>query len=103
MAQSTHSTTIPLPAGAVAADEFEVHRDGRCLRLFQGARRGTDDVHVDTVGMEERNGPVVWRAIVVDGYRLGGGRIEIDAATARELARALIAAADELAEAEGQR
>ena len=84
---------FPLPAGAVAAENFEVDYVGRCHRHFTGTRRGTDDVSVEIFGLEEYNGPVIRRGIVVDASRLGN---ELDAATARDLARMLIAAADEL-------
>jgi hypothetical protein len=50
---------------------------------------------VKIVGYQEYNGAVVRRAICVDVDRLDD---ELDAAQARELARVLIAAADELDE-----
>jgi hypothetical protein len=93
------SPRFPLPAGALAAENFEIDYLGRCRRLFTGTRRGTDDVSVEIYGLEEYNGPVMRRGIVVDVSPLDN---ELDAATARELAQMLIAAADELDDLEAQ-
>jgi hypothetical protein len=70
-----------------------------CPECAHGTRRGVD-VRVDIAGWQRADGAVTRRAILVDAGYVGN---ELDAAAARELARRLIAAADELAGLEAQR
>ncbi|MGA8123607.1 MAG: hypothetical protein WBS15_03470 [Mycobacterium sp.] len=69
-------------------------------RFFYGTQRG-ERVSVEINGFQNRDGSVRGRWIHVDGRVLD--RQELDGAAARELARALIAAADELDGLEAQR
>jgi hypothetical protein len=86
--------TIPLPADATRADDWaKVFSLDELHRFFFGTRRDTDRACVGIVGFQNPDGTIRQRCIQV-----GAGRdtldVELDAAAARELARALIAAAE---------
>jgi hypothetical protein len=89
-----HQFPIPAnPAGAVEVDGWRL--DGGTARPFTGTKRTTvlnrgDDVHVDIMGCQCRDGSVDRRISLNGNHFLG-------ASEARELARVLIAAADEMA------
>lgn len=65
-----------------------VFNDHKLHRFFWGTRRGA----VGICGYQNRDGSICERSISI------GREIDLDAAAARELARALIATADELDE-----
>jgi hypothetical protein len=90
-----HLAHVPEPAGAVNVDEWTVDRSGAPTRWFWGRRRSVDvnvdnpvTVGVGIVGEQHADGASV-RWIVVTADEL------LDLPAARQLARALIAAADE--------
>ena len=83
----------PPPDATKVFDWDHVLSDHELHRIFRGTRRGP--VRID--GLQRHDGTVHGRrAFYIDMDALE--RQELDAATARELARALIATADELDE-----
>jgi hypothetical protein len=90
-----HRLTPPgSPSGGHIFDTDVLHR------FFYGTQRG-ERVSVEINGFQNRDGSVRGRWTHVDGRALD--RQELDAAAARELARMLISAADELDGLEAQR
>jgi hypothetical protein len=92
--------TVPLPVGAVKADDWESRGGEMPYRIARGADRGVDGVP----------STVVWTSVVqfADGTLDDGSRTEppsvhvenpdrgLTSAQARQLARLLISAADEV-------
>lgn len=64
--------------------------DGQVSRYFRGTKRGIK-ARVDIAGSQNADGTVAERVILVDACD-----VEVDAATARQIAADLLAAADEL-------
>lgn len=62
MQLTTTTNTIPLPAGALEADEWEVNPDGSVTRIFRGTHRG-ERVSVEVCGIQDYSGGVLrpWR------------------------------------------
>ncbi len=62
------TTTVPLPPGAQAADDFEVQMDGTGARIFRGTRRGTHPC-VEIAGIQGHDGTVLRRIawVIVGG------------------------------------
>jgi hypothetical protein len=92
----TPTDDVPAPAGAthVFSWSFDPTDDEKRWRLFHGTKRGDIGAQVDIIGTQAGDGTVAQRLIVV---RHGGARIAFsNAAAARETARNLLAAADEL-------
>jgi hypothetical protein len=79
------TTTIPLPPGALHADDWEPNG----VRHFRGTRRG--DVEIG--GIEEATGRVRLRYAWIDGV---DSAYEYSWAALRELAADILATADEL-------
>ncbi|BBX01851.1 hypothetical protein [Mycolicibacterium moriokaense] len=82
----------PAPPDAVSVGDWEV-ADGPddIRRTFYGTTRG-DRVPVEIVGWQKLDG-TIGRGIIPDLRGVGG---ELDAPTARQMARDLLAAADEI-------
>lgn len=90
----TTNNGIPAPPDATKLTEWDkVFSVDALHRFFYGTQRG-ERVRVGINGYQNPDGTVRERWIHVDGQ-------ELDAAAARELARALIAAANEFDELEG--
>ena len=96
MSNITPTTNIPAPAGAVEVGEWCLD-DGKA-RQFRGTKRDlvdiVGDLHVDIVGDQHVDG-------TIDRYIAVSGDVSVDAAAARVVARALIAAADEVEQMSG--
>jgi len=85
---------LPTPACARFLDHFEDEGTGSFSRRFDGTVWDIDDIRVEVIGVQHDDGTVE-RAVCINGEELTGGQ-------ARELAAALIEAADEIdAAAEG--
>jgi hypothetical protein len=89
--QLTPVNNVPLPPGAVGALPWAVDR-GQTIRQFRG------DVHTTSArvliwGVQDISGAVLTRRVLVEMDRAG---IDLDSATARELAANLLARADEI-------
>ena len=78
---------LPTPTCARFLDHFEDQGTGSFLRRFDGTVWDIDDIQVEVIGIQHDDGTVE-RAVYVNGEELTAGQ-------ARELATALIAAADE--------
>jgi hypothetical protein len=85
---------IPLPAGANADVSGWVVGDHGVTGAFASAERGAT-IYVGIAGEQDHSGAVLHREILVD-VEDRSGIAEIDAATARQVAADLLAAADEL-------
>lgn len=92
MQLTTTTNTIPLPAGALEADEWEVNPDGSVTRIFRGTHRG-ERVSLEVCGIQDYSGGVLRRVAWLDAGQYGA---ELDAAGLRQLAADCVAAADEL-------
>ena len=90
---TTTTTTVPLPPGALYADDWETQPDGSETRAFEGLLRG-QRVQIEIRGIQARSGEVLQRVAVADTELCGG--VELDAAGLRELAADALGAADEL-------
>lgn len=91
---TTTNNDIPAPPDATKVTEWErIFAVNVLHRFFNGTQRG-EQVRVGINGYQNGDGSVRTRWIQIDEQ-------ELDAAAARELARALIAAADELDELDG--
>jgi hypothetical protein len=94
----TNEQQVPLPAGAVSADdEWWLDKQNRTVRWFYGRYHG-DTVKVRQWGVQEIGGAVLSRYIEVNTTGIDVDRLDL--ATARELVRNLIMAAAEVANAE---
>jgi hypothetical protein len=103
--KTTHTTTgcagVAPPPDATRVTKWEhIFHPDVLHRFFYGTQRG-ERVSVEINGFQNQDGSVRGRWIHVDGRVLD--RQELDGAAARALARALIAAADELDGLEAQR
>lgn len=96
---STNGQQVPpLPAGAVSADdEWWLDEQNRTVRWFYGRGIG-DTVTVRQWGVQEIGGAVVARYLDLDTKAIDLDRLDV--ATARALARYLIMAAAEAADAQ---
>jgi hypothetical protein len=91
---TTNHADIPAPVDATEVTEWDrIFAVNVLHRFFYGTQRG-ERVRVGINGYQNGDGSVRERWIQVDGRAVDGQ--ELDAAAARDLARALIAAADEL-------
>lgn len=87
---------IPAPADATKLTEWDrIFAVNVLHRFFYGSQRG-ERVRVEILGYQNPDGSVRERWIHVHAVPNPRDDLELDAAAARELARALIAAADEL-------
>jgi hypothetical protein len=78
---------LPTPAVTRFLNHFEENSTGNWLRRFDGAIRDVDDCRVEVIGIQHGDGTIS-RAVCVNGEELTSGQ-------ARELAKALVAAANE--------
>jgi hypothetical protein len=78
---------LPAPAVARFLSHFEKNSTGSWLRRFDGAIRDIDDIRVEVIGIQHGDGTID-RAVCVNGE-------ELTSSQARELAKALVAAANE--------
>lgn len=87
---------VPLPTGAVFADVWEVE-DPLPQRLVTGAYRGLtgSDIRVWTSAIQWANGGIALQQPDPPRVHIGGD-IELSSDQARELAAALLEAADEI-------
>lgn len=100
---TTTTPDIPLPAGFVGADAWQTYGAEMPYRIIFGADRTVTDhaVHISTAAFQLADGSIETRAsgapgiAILDGDR-DTGLVPLTTAQARELARALIAAAEEL-------
>ena len=80
------TTTIPLPSGAVAADDWELQTDGSSARVFRGTGRGTHP-RVGLCGMQAHSGAVLRHVAWLDAGRYGAELAAADGGTERALSR----------------
>ncbi len=78
---------LPAPAVTRFLNHFQEDSTGNWLRRFDGAIQDIDDVRVEVIGIQHGDGTIS-RAVCVNGEELTSGQ-------ARELAKALVAAANE--------
>jgi hypothetical protein len=84
------TTILPLPAGAIDAEEWQVDGDN-VTRWFNGTRRGRHGVHIDICGRQDhRTGAVERWALIEADY------VNLDLAGLREHAADVLATADEM-------
>ncbi len=89
---TTADPDVPLPAGATADDWPSVDHDGVLVRSLEWCRYDTDKVGVSIDGSQRATGEYTKG---ISFYGVSEGQ-SIDSTQARELAAALIKAADEL-------
>jgi hypothetical protein len=85
------NTEIPLPAGAISCEPWQVDGDD-ITRSFGGTTRG-DRLHIEIIGAQDYSGAIRRASAFVETPRFG---LELDAAALRGLAADALAAADEL-------
>ena len=78
---------LPAPAVTRFLNHFEEDSTGNWSRRFDGGIRNIDDVRIEVVGIQHGDGTIS-RAVCINGEELTSGQ-------ARELAKALVAAANE--------
>jgi hypothetical protein len=92
---TTTTTTIPLPHGAVGADDWAINGD-TVSRYFFGTKRG-NRFRVGIMGEQDHGGAVLSRTayVTTEPHELDLG-LDLDADELREIAADCLAAADEL-------
>jgi hypothetical protein len=91
----TTTTTIPLPPGAVGADDWAINGD-TVSRYFFGTKRG-NRFRVGIMGEQDHGGAVLSRTayVTTEPHQLDLG-LDMGAGELRQIAADLIAAADEM-------
>lgn len=86
------TTTIPSPVDASRVGYWELDPAGQRYRFFHGTVRQDEDIHVDIFGVQNSDGSVRGRRIA---FGPDGDFVVLDAAAAREMARASVVVAQE--------
>ena len=82
----------PIPPGTLASP-WDVNEDGCVTRFFATPAQRQTAALLDIVGEQDQSGELLSQVLIVE---IPGGRVEMDAATARSLGEDLLAAADKL-------